>query len=57
MYDPDPKIWLGEHGILRVRYPRNSGLTLEVMEQAHRQRFRLTDQACQCIDVCDCASL
>lgn len=46
MYDPDPKVWLGEDGILRVRYPRNFGLTLEVMEQVHRQRLQLTDQTC-----------
>jgi hypothetical protein len=42
MADPDPKVWLGEDGILRVQYPQNCNLTLEVMELAHQRRLELT---------------
>lgn len=39
MADPDPKVWLGEDNILRIQYPQNSNVTLEVMEFIHKRRF------------------
>ena len=46
MSDPDPRIWLGDDGILRIRYPQNFDLTLEVMEQVHRNRLEIIDTPC-----------
>ena len=46
MVDPDPKVWLGEDGILRIRYPQDFNLTLEVMEQVHRRRLEVMPVPC-----------
>lgn len=46
MSDPGPKVWLGEDGILRVRYPQNSHLTLETMELVHQKRVAIIARPC-----------
>lgn len=46
MTDQDPRIWLGDDGILRIRYPQNFNLTLDAMEQIHRERLALIDAPC-----------
>ena len=39
-------IWLGDDGILRIRYPQNCNLTLNFMEQVHEQRLAIADMPC-----------
>jgi hypothetical protein len=46
MSDPDPSVWMGDDGILRVRYPQNCHLTLELMEEVHQQRLALCRERC-----------
>jgi hypothetical protein len=46
MSDPDPSVSLGEDGILRVRYPQNCHLTLDIMEQVHRRHLEITRTPC-----------
>lgn len=46
MTDPEPRVWLGEDGILRIRYAQNFDLTLEAMEQVHRKRLEVIDTPC-----------
>jgi hypothetical protein len=46
MSDPDPEVWLGEDGILRIRYPKDSHLTLETMELVHRRRVAVNARPC-----------
>lgn len=46
MADPEPRIWLGDDGILRIRYPQNFDLTLEVMKQVHKKRLDVVDTPC-----------
>jgi hypothetical protein len=46
MSDADIDIWLGEDGILRVRFPRDFGLTLDFLERLHQQRLQLIDRVC-----------
>jgi len=46
MVDPGPKVWLGKEGILRVQYPQDFNLTLEVMELVHRKRLELMATPC-----------
>lgn len=46
MSDPDPKVWLGEDGILRIRYPQNFNLTLNAMELIHQKRLALVVEPC-----------
>ena len=46
MVDPDPKVWLGKDGILRVQFPQVFNLTLEVMELVHRKRLELMATPC-----------
>jgi hypothetical protein len=40
--DPDPEIWLGDDGILRIRYPQNCRLTLALAEQVHQRHVELS---------------
>lgn len=42
MSDPEPTVRLGDDGILRVRYPKNCHLTVEVMQKVHRQHLEIT---------------
>jgi hypothetical protein len=46
MSDPDPSVWMGGDGILRVRYPQNCHLTLELMEKVHQLRLALCRERC-----------
>lgn len=46
MVDSDPRVWLGEDGILRIRYPQDFNLTLDAMEQVHRKRLELAPAPC-----------
>ncbi len=46
MTDPEPGVWLGDDGILRVRYPPDFNLTLETMERVHRQRLEVVATPC-----------
>ncbi len=46
MADPDPKVWLGDDGILRVQYPQNCNLTLDIMELVHQRRLEITAEPC-----------
>jgi hypothetical protein len=46
MADPDPKVWLGTDGILRIQYPQDFNLTLEVMERVHAKRLQLMSTPC-----------
>lgn len=41
-----PQIWLGDDGILRVRYPPDFNLTLAAMEEIHRQRLEMMPAPC-----------
>lgn len=46
MSDPEPGVWLGDDGILRVRYPPNCHLTLDVVEKVHRRHLDITRTPC-----------
>ena len=46
MADPDPEIWLGDDGIMRVQYPPNSHLTMNVMERIHRKHLEISRVPC-----------
>jgi len=39
---PDAKIWLDEDGIVRIKYPDNFHITMEVMESVFEQHLQLT---------------
>ena len=39
---PDAKIWLEEDGILRIKYPDNFHITMDVMESIHQQHVEIT---------------
>jgi hypothetical protein len=44
MADPDLKVWLGKDHILRIQYPQNCNVTLEVMELVHQRRLELSTE-------------
>ncbi len=46
MSDAEVQVWLGEDGILRVRYPQDCHLTLAIMECVHRRHLEITRQLC-----------
>ncbi len=46
MSDSGAQVWLGEDRILRVRYPKNCHLTLELMEEVHRRHVELIREPC-----------
>ena len=39
---PDAKIWLDEDGIVRIKYPDNFHITMEVMESIYQQHLQIT---------------
>ncbi len=39
---PDAKIWLEEDGILRIKYPDNFHITMDVMESIYQQHVEIT---------------
>jgi hypothetical protein len=39
---PDAKIWLGEDGIVRIKYPDNCHITMEIMESVFEQHLQIT---------------
>jgi hypothetical protein len=39
---PDAKIWLEEDGILRIKYPENFHITMDVMESVYQQHVEIT---------------
>jgi len=39
---PDAKIWLEEDGIVRIKYPDNCHITMDVMESIYRQHVEIT---------------
>ncbi|GMQ88369.1 MAG: hypothetical protein BMS9Abin08_1610 [Gammaproteobacteria bacterium] len=42
MIDPDTRVWLGEDGIVRIEYPQDFNLTLQVMQAVNQQHRRIT---------------
>ena len=39
-------VWLDEDGILRIRYPQDFNLTLDVMEKVHQRRLGTIGEPC-----------
>lgn len=39
---PDAKIWLEQDGILRIKYPENFHITMDVMESIYQQHVEIT---------------
>ncbi len=46
MSDSEVQVWLGDDGILRVRYPKNCHLTLELMQEVHRRHLEIIREPC-----------
>jgi hypothetical protein len=42
--DPDPKVWLGDDGILRIEYPENFHLTLDAMHYANQRHREISTE-------------
>ncbi|MFQ5642668.1 MAG: hypothetical protein ACE5FQ_03110 [Thiogranum sp.] len=42
MTDAEARVWLGGDGIVRIRYPQNFNLTLQVMQEINRQHRQIT---------------
>ena len=42
MTDAEARVWLGEDGIVRIRYPQNFNLTLQVMQVVNQQHRQIT---------------
>ena len=42
MTDSDVRVWLGEDGIVRIEYPKNFNLTLQVMQAVNRKHREIT---------------
>jgi hypothetical protein len=40
--DPDPQVWLGDDGVMRVRLPKDFALTLESMRTVNDQHRRIS---------------
>jgi len=49
------KIWLQENGIVRIEYPENFHMTLDVMESVYQQHLQITTD--QRPILCDAASV
>ena len=41
MTDSDARVWLGEDGIVRIEYPQNFNLTLQVMQAVNQKHRRI----------------
>ena len=41
---PDAKIWLEEDGIVRIKYPDNCHITMDVMESIYQQHVQITTE-------------
>ncbi len=39
---PEAKIWLAEDGIIRIKYPENFHITMDVMESVYAQHVEIT---------------
>ena len=39
-----PRIWLEEDGLVRIEYPQNFHVTLDVMESVYEQHLRITTE-------------
>ncbi len=44
MTDAETEVWLDGNGIVRIRYPQNFNLTLQVMQEVNRQHRQLTTE-------------
>jgi len=44
MTGAETEVWLDDDGIVRIRYPQNFNLTLQVMQEVNRQHRRLTTE-------------
>lgn len=42
MTDAEARVWLGEDGIVRIQYPQNFNLTLQVMQVVNQQHRQIT---------------
>ncbi len=42
MTGSDARVWLGEDGIVRIEYPQNFNLTLQVMQTVNRKHREIT---------------
>ncbi len=42
MRDSDARVWLGEDGIVRIQYPKDFNLTLQVMQAVNQQHRLIT---------------
>lgn len=42
MIETDARVWLGEDGIVRIQYPQDFNLTLQVMQAVNQQHRRLS---------------
>jgi len=40
--DTEARVWLGEDGIVRIQYPQNFNLTLQVMQMVNQQHRQIT---------------
>ena len=41
---PEAKIWLGDDGIVRIKYPDNFHITMDVMESVYQQHLQITTE-------------
>ena len=41
---PDAKIWLEDDGIVRIKYPDNFHITMDVMESVYQQHIQITTE-------------
>ncbi len=39
---PEARIWLGDDGIVRIKYPDNFHITMDVMESVYQQHVEIT---------------
>jgi len=42
MTDSEARVWLGDDGIVRIRYPQDFNLTLQVMQEVNQRHRQLT---------------
>ncbi|GMQ89149.1 MAG: hypothetical protein BMS9Abin09_0607 [Gammaproteobacteria bacterium] len=40
--ESDPRVWLGEDGIVRIEYPQDFNLTLQIMQAVNQQHRQIT---------------